>query len=190
MCYNFLVFFIIVCNELRLSASYMQNGGEKALDFEEVYTREFPGVYKYLLALSGNPALAEELTQETFYRAIQSSETFRGTCKLSVWLCQIGKNLYISQLRKERHFKPASPDEMNQERTIHPDPEEALLHRDTAMVLHRLLHALPEPYKEVFSLRILGKLSFAQIGDLFGKSESWARVTYHRAKLKLKEDIP
>ena len=79
---------------------------------------------------------------------------------------------------------------MNQERTIHPDPEEALLHRDTAMVLHRLLHALPEPYKEVFSLRILGELSFAQIGDLFGKSESWARVTYHRAKLKLKEDIP
>ena len=151
------------------------------MDFEEVYTREFPGVYKYLLALSGSPALAEELTQETFYR---------GMCKLSVWLCQIGKNLYISQLRKERHFKALSPDEMNQERTTHPDPEETLLRRDTAMTIHRLLHALPEPYKEVFSLRILGELSFAQIGDLFGKSESWARVTYHRAKLKLKEDTP
>jgi RNA polymerase sigma-70 factor (ECF subfamily) len=168
----------------------MRNGGERALDFEEVYTREFPGVYKYLLALSGSPALAEELTQETFYRAIKNSETFRGTCKLSVWLCQIGKNLYISQLRKERHFKALSPDEMNQERTTHPDPEETLLRRDTAMTIHRLLHALPEPYKEVFSLRILGELSFAQIGDLFGKSESWARVTYHRAKLKLKEDTP
>lgn len=73
------------------------------MDFEEVYTREFPGVYKYLLALCGNPTLAEELTQETFYRAIQNSGTFRGTCKLSVWLCQIGKNLYISQLRQERY---------------------------------------------------------------------------------------
>lgn len=160
------------------------------MDFEEVYAREFSGVYKYLLALSGNPALAEELTQETFYRAIQNSETFRGTCKLSVWLCQIGKNLYISQRRKEQHLKPSSPDEMDQEPTAHPDPEEILLHQDTAMTLHRLLHALPEPYKEVFSLRILGELSFAQIGDLFGKSESWARVTYHRAKLKLKEDTP
>lgn len=165
----------------------MGNGGEKTLDFEEVYTREFPGVYKYLLALCGNPTLAEELTQETFYRAIQNSTTFRGTCKLSVWLCQIGKNLYISQLRQERHRKPLPLDEMDQRQITHPDPEEALLHRDTAISLHRLLHALPEPYKEVFSLRTLGELSFAQIGDLFGKSESWARVTYHRAKLKLKE---
>lgn len=166
----------------------MQNGGEKVLDFEEVYTKEFPGVYKYLLALCGNLALAEELTQETFYRAIQNSGTFRGTCKLSIWLCQIGKNLYLSQLRQERHRKPLPTDEIDQRQAGHPDPEEALLRRDTAMALYRLLHALPEPYKEVFSLRTLGELSFAQIGDLFGRSESWARVTYHRAKLKLKED--
>lgn len=158
------------------------------MDFEEVYTKEFPVVYKYMLVLCGNQALAEELTQETFYRAIQNSGTFRGTCKLSVWLCQIGKNLYISQLRKERHRKPVFPDEAQQQQAAQPDPEEALLRRDTAMNLHRLLHALPEPYKEVFSLRTLGELSFAQIGELFGKSESWARVTYHRAKLKLKED--
>jgi len=166
----------------------MQNGGEKTLEFEEVYTREFPGVYKYLLALCGDPALAEEFTQETFYRAIQSSGTFRGTCKLSVWLCQIGKNLYLSHLRQERHRRPLPADETQQQGL--PDPEEALLRRDTAMALHRLLHALPEPYKEVFSLRTLGELSFAQIGELFGRSESWARVTYHRAKLKLKEGTP
>ena len=158
------------------------------MDFEEVYAKEFPVVYKYLLVLCGNQALAEELTQETFFRAIQNSGTFRGTCKLSVWLCQIGKNLYISQLRKERHRKPVFPDEAEQQQATQPGPEEALLRRDTAMNLHRLLHALPEPYKEVFSLRTLGELSFAQIGELFGKSESWARVTYHRAKLKLKED--
>lgn len=157
------------------------------MDFEEVYTREFPVVYKYLLALCGNPTLAEELAQETFYRAIQSSGTFRGTCKLSVWLCQIGKNLYISQLRKEQRRKSFSLDEIDKQQTAHSDPEETLLRRDTAMTLHRLLHALPEPYREVFSLRTLGELSFVQIGDLFGKSESWARVTYYRAKQKLKE---
>jgi len=159
------------------------------LDFEEVYAREFPGLYKYLLALCGNPAQAEELTQETFYRAIQKSGTFRGTCKLSVWLCQIGKNLYLSQLRREKRLRPASPVEPEQQAAC-PGPEEALLRRDTAMLLHRRLHALPEPYREVFSLRVFGELSFAQIGELFGRSESWARVTYYRAKLKLKEDTP
>ena len=154
------------------------------MDFEEVYTREFPGVYKYLFALCGEQTLAEELTQETFYRAIQNSETFRGTCKLSVWLCQIGKNLYLSQMRRERRRQQIS--EINQ--ISHPDPEDALLRHDTAMILHRHLHSLPDPYKEVFSLRTFGELSFAQIGELFEKSESWARVTYHRAKLKLKEE--
>lgn len=159
------------------------------LDFEEVYAREFPVVYKYLLALCGNPGTAEELTQETFYRAIQNIGKFRGTCKLSVWLCQIGKNLYLSLLRREQSHGLTCSDEMDQRQTISPDPEDALLRRDTTMMLHRHLHALPEPYREVFSLRIFGELSFAQIGELFERSESWARVTYHRAKLKLKEDI-
>lgn len=154
------------------------------MDFEEVYTREFPVVYKYLFALCGEQTLAEELTQETFYRAIQNSETFRGTCKLSVWLCQIGKNLYLSQMRRERRQRQIS----ETDQTSHSDPEDALLRHDTAMILHRRLHTLPDPYKEVFSLRTFGELSFAQIGELFEKSESWARVTYHRAKLKLKEE--
>lgn len=159
------------------------------MDFEEVYAKEFPVVYKYLLALCGNPSTAEELTQETFYRAIQNIGTFRGTCKLSVWMCQIGKNLYLSQLRRERSHDSTYLGDIDPQQTAHPDPEETLLRRDTAMMLHRRLHALPEPYREVFSLRTLGELSFAQIGELFEKSESWARVTYHRAKLKLKEDM-
>lgn len=154
------------------------------LDFEEVYTREFPVVYKYLLVLCGDSSMAEELAQETFYRAIQKSDSFRGSCKLSVWLCQIGKNLYLSQLRRQRHRRTF----FSEEPSAQPDPADGLLQRDTAMALHRRLHALPEPYREVFSLRALGELSFAQIGELFEKSESWARVTYHRARLKLKED--
>lgn len=160
------------------------------LDFEELYAKEFPGVYKYLLSLCGDPALTEELTQETFYRAIQSSHTFRGTCKLSVWLCQIGKNLYLSQLRRRQRRKPVPMEELELRQSAQPGPEEALLRQEAAMDLHRRLHGLPEPYREVFSLRALGELSFAQIGELFGKSESWARVTYHRAKLKLQEDTP
>ena len=160
------------------------------MDFEELYAKEFPVVYKYLLSLCGDPALTEELTQETFYRAIQSSQGFRGTCRLSVWLCQIGKNLYLSHLRRERRRRPAPVEEQDLLQSAQPGPEEALLRRETAMDLHRRLHSLPEPYREVFSLRTLGELSFAQIGELFGRSEGWARVTYYRAKLKLQEDMP
>lgn len=160
------------------------------MDFEELYAREFPGLYKYLLSLCGDPALTEELAQETFYRAIRNSQSFRGTCRLSVWLCQIGKNLYLSHLRRERLWRPAPMEELELRQSAQPGPEEALLCRETVMDLHRRLHSLPEPYREVFSLRTLGELSFAQIGELFGKSEGWARVTYYRAKLKLQEDAP
>lgn len=158
------------------------------MDFEELYAKEFPGLYKYLLSLCGDPALTEELVQETFYRAIQNSRGFRGTCRLSVWLCQIGKNLYLSHLRREQRRRPALMEELELQQSAQPGPEEALLRRETAMDLHRRLHRLPEPYREVFSLRALGELSFAQIGELFGRSEGWARVTYYRAKLKLQED--
>lgn len=160
------------------------------MDFEELYAKEFPGLYKYLLSLCGDPALTEELAQETFYRAIQNSQSFRGTCRLSVWLCQIGKNLYLSHLRREQRRRPASMEELELQQSAQPGPEEALLRRETAMDLHRRLHRLPEPYREVFSLRALGELSFAQIGELFGRPEGWARVTYYRAKLKLQEDAP
>lgn len=158
------------------------------MDFEELYAKEFPGLYKYLLSLCGDPALTEELVQETFYRAIQNSRGFRGTCRLSVWLCQIGKNLYLSHLRREQRRRPALMEELELQQSAQPGPEEALLRRETVMDLHRRLHRLPEPYREVFSLRALGELSFAQIGELFGRSEGWARVTYYRAKLKLQED--
>lgn len=160
------------------------------MDFEEIYRREFPKVYKFLLSLCRDPGLAEELTQETFYRAIQTSDTFRGECSFPVWLCQIGKNLYLSQLRQEKRHGTVSYDDscVSTLTSADGDPEEALVQKDTAMTIHRRLHGLPEPYREVFSLRALGELSFSQIGEIFGKSESWARVTYHRAKLKLKED--
>lgn len=156
------------------------------MDFEDVYRRQFPGVYRYLLALCGDPGLAEELAQETFFRAVQKSGSFRGDCKLSVWLCQIGKNCWFDHLR-QRKRRDTMPPEGPTEEWSDP-PESGFLERETAQRLHRRLHALPEPYREVFSLRVFAELSFSQIGELFGRSEGWARVTYHRAKLKLKEE--
>ena len=156
------------------------------MDFEQVYSEYFPRVYRYLLSLCSDPSLAEELAQDTFFRAIEHSDTFRGECRLSVWLCQIAKNCWLSHVRKEK--RKVSYDDAGEAA----DPgnmEESLAKKDNAFQIHKRLHALPEPYREVFSLRIFAELSFAQIGGLFGKTEGWARVTYYRAKQKLREDL-
>ena len=152
-------------------------------DFQEVYDLYFLDVYKYSLSLSRDPDIAEEVTQETFFKALKSIDTFRGQCRLYVWLCQIAKNTYYTYLGKQGKGTQL------QEETSGESLEERLLTKETAFEIHKLLHSLPEPYKEVFSLRTFGELSFGQIGELFGKTESWARVTYHRARLKIKEEM-
>ncbi|WP_373163886.1 RNA polymerase sigma factor [Agathobaculum sp. Marseille-P7918] len=150
-------------------------------DFEQVYRTYFTDVYRYVLSLCRNEGIAEEVTQQAFFKALQAIGGFRGECRLYVWLCQIAKNEYYTWLRKNRGGEPAEDCVENL--------EHKLLRRETAFAVHKALHALPEPYKEVFSLRLFGELPFAQIGQLFGKTESWARVTYHRARLKLKEEL-
>lgn len=152
-------------------------------DFQEVYDLYFKDVYKYALSLSRDPQIAEEITQETFFKALKSIDSFRGQCRLYVWLCQIAKNTYITHSQKQRRAAPEV------EAPSGESLEERMLTRESAFEIHKVLHRLPEPYKEVFSLRVFGELSFSQIGELFGKTESWARVTYHRARLKIKEEI-
>lgn len=153
-------------------------------EFQEVYQLYFQDVYKYVLSLSRDPALAEEITQETFFKALKHIDSFRGQCRLYVWLCQIAKNTYYTHLEKQNRREPVP------EATGEDSLEDRLLTEESAFEIHKVLHHLPEPYKEVFSLRIFGQLSFRQIGELFGKTESWARVTYYRAKLKIKEELP
>lgn len=164
----------------------MGEGGEKVADFQEVYNLYFRDVYRYALSLCRNESVAEEITQETFYKALEKLDSFEGKCKLSVWLCQIAKNTYISMCRKDVHLDPdAETDLLPMKGSI----EERYFDRETAFAIHKVLHTLEEPYKEVFSLRTFGELSFKQIAELFGKTESWARVTYHRARLKIKEEL-
>ncbi len=150
-------------------------------DFETVYRRYFVDVYKYVLALSRDEQTAEEVTQETFFKALITIDSFRGDCQLRVWLCQIARNQYLSLCRERKKFADSAAELGDG------GIEESFADRDDARRLHILLHGLPEPYKEVFSLRTFGELPFAQIGELFGKTESWARVTYFRARQKLKE---
>ena len=154
--------------------------------FDEIYREYFDPVYRYVLSLSQDPGLAEEITQETFFKALRSLNRFRGDSSVKSWLCAIAKNIWISQQRR----KKAQPLE-DAESLPDPSagPEEAILRRDESMRVHRLLHLLEEPYREVFTLRTLGQLSFKDIGALFGKSDNWACVVYHRARAKIKEGM-
>lgn len=151
----------------------------------KIYDEYFVPVFRYILFISNNPHIAEEITQETFFRALKKVDRFRGDSTLRVWLCQIAKNLYIDSLKKSKRTVSLRVDYQEDA----PDPEAILLQEEYVQRLHRLLHDLKEPYKEVFSLRTFGELSFGEIASLFEKSESWARVTYHRARLMIKKGI-
>ena len=158
------------------------------VDIERVYEEHFITVYRYVLSLSRNPHIAEEVTQETFFKALKSAGSFRGDCSLSVWLCQIAKNTYLKHLEKT---KRADGLKEKLKGGVHAGegPEPALVNKETSKRIHQVLHDMDEPYKEVFSLRTFGELSFSDIAELFGKSENWARVTYFRAKAKIKEAL-
>lgn len=149
---------------------------------EGIYQAYFQDVYRYILKLSGNPDIAGEITSETFFKAMDGISRFRGDCEVRIWLCQIAKNCYYSYLRAQK--KTASLEEL-EKLSGGISPEEFFDDRENSNRIYAALHRLPEPYKEVFLLRSLGELSFRQIGELFGKTENWACVTYHRARAKI-----
>lgn len=155
-------------------------------DFESVYSLYFREVYRYALSLCRDEEMAEEITQETFYKALSKVNSFDGKCKVSVWLCQIAKNTYFSICRKRK--KLVSDVEMAMLADEH-SMEEWYDRKQTVLAIQNLLKTLEEPYREVFSARVFGDLSFKQIATLFGRTETWARVTYHRAKLRIKEAL-
>lgn len=150
---------------------------------QKVYQQHAQTVYKFLLAQCRDPGLAEELTQETFYRAVCSIDRFDGSCKLSVWLCQIAKHLWYQHLRKRQ--KETVPLETAPETPV-PSAEDGVLDQEGRLTLLRQIHRLPEPQREVIYLRAFGNLSFREIGDVLGKTENWARVTFYRTKEKLR----
>ena len=164
------------------------------MDIEKLYREYFTPVYRYTLSLVHDPDMAEEITQETFFRALKKINDYRGEASLKVWLCQIARNLSFDSLKRQSKTTALTKhddesDDYELPAGSESDPEEQLLRKQTAMKIHRILHDLKEPYKEVFQLRTFGDLSFAEIGELFGKSESWARVTYYRSRMMIKEEL-
>ncbi|MCM3703372.1 RNA polymerase sigma factor [Paenibacillus macerans] len=150
-------------------------------ELKKIYERYFQDVYRFALSLSRSKQMAEEITQETFFKALKNIDQFKGTCKMNVWLCQIAKNTYFTFMEKQQRFEQGGEREPVAEGSI----EQGLVNKAEALRIHKLLHELDEPYKEVFTLRVFGELSFDHISQIFGRTESWARVTFHRAKQKI-----
>lgn len=152
--------------------------------FDGIYRAYFQDVYLFLRSLTHDASLAEDLTGETFFRAMRAIGGFRGECEMRVWLCQIAKNCYYDHLRRQK--KLVHGDMERDSADLQPLPDAQFDQKEDLMRIHRYLHELNEPYKEVFSLRVLGELGFKEIGSLFGKSANWACVAYHRAKEKIR----
>lgn len=155
-------------------------------EIEKAYTRHAKDVYRYLLSLSQDEDLAEELTQETFFRAMRTIGSYNGSCKLSVWLCQIAKHIWYQWLDKRSRWNQV---ELTEEVLCRESPEHSTLLHMEKTELYQAIHALPEPMRELVHLRLTGEFSFAEIGSIFGKSENWARTTFYRAKQKIMEEM-
>ncbi len=151
-------------------------------EFENIYRTYFDDVYLYLRRLSGDETIAEEITSEAFFKAMRGIRGFRGDCDIRVWLCQIAKNCYYTYLKKATQTVPMDGADVTELPLAESSLEEQCMQREDAAQIRTVLHHISEPYKEVFMWRVFAELSFKQIGQIFGKSENWACVTYHRAK--------
>lgn len=154
-------------------------------NMEQIYEEYFETVNKYLFCLTHNSDISEELTQETFYRAVKKIDTYKGECKISVWLCQIAKNLWFDQCRKNKKNINFEEELLNQ--TNIDTTEEIVISNDEKLYLYKKMQRLDEKTREVMYLRITGELSFKEIGTVLNRTENWARVTFYRGKSKLKE---
>lgn len=155
---------------------------------DDILCAEYEAVYHYTLAMCRNETLAQDITQETFLKAMKSYDKFKGDSSLYTWLCAIAKRALTDRYKKDSRELPTDDFSGTLPKTER-SPEEMVSDKDMAMYIHRILHTMQEPYKEVFSLRVFGQLSFSDIAKLFAKTESWARVTYHRARKIINEEL-
>ena len=154
---------------------------------DEILCAEYGAVYRYVLSLCRDESLASDITQETFLKAMSAKKGFEGQSSLYTWLCSIAKRLWLNKVK--RQGREVRDEDLFTDKISDDNTEESIIKKDTLFSIHKILHKMNEPYKEVFSLRVFGELSFSDIASLFSKSESWARVTYHRARKMINEEL-
>ncbi len=157
------------------------------MNIEKIYNQYFRIIYRYLLSLCGDPHLAEELSQETFLKALSRKNPVNADDNVTSWLYTIARNLYFQHYNKSRRRQEILKKNTNEQFVDSPETE--VMQKHGQLRIHQLLHALAEPYREVFMLRNFGELSFREIAEIFGRNETWARTIYYRARKKLMEDL-
>lgn len=155
-------------------------------NMEEIYKEYFETVKKYLFCLTHNNDIAEELTQETFYKAVKNIHTFKDDCKISVWLCKIAKNTWLDSIKKNKNIKDMADNELFEIESLE-TTDETVISNQGKLELYKKIQKLDEKTRDVIYLRITGDLNFKEIGDIFNKTENWERITFYRGKQKLKE---
>ncbi len=153
---------------------------------EKILCAEYESVYRYALSLCNHEVDAQDITQETFFKAINAYDNYKGGSSLYTWLCEIAKNSWLNKSKKTNYETGLDDFESI---ISNDDFEQRLMNKDMTLHIHKMLHSMDEPYKEVFTLRVFGELPFADIAHLFSKTESWARVTYHRSKKVIIEKL-
>ena len=163
--------------------------GDKVTDFEKVYKEYFNDVYLYIKRLSGDEHIAEEITSETFFKALKSIDSFRGECEIRVWLCQIAKNSFYTYIKKNSKIQNIEESELINLPDSKNNVADEVQSKLQAFEIQRILHEIDEPYREVFMWRVYADLSFKEIAGIFNKNENWACVTYHRARNQIKKRL-
>ncbi|MBU5483325.1 sigma-70 family RNA polymerase sigma factor [Clostridium sp. MSJ-11] len=152
-------------------------------NIEEIYREQAQTVYRFLYSYIHDADLSEELTQETFVRAMKSLHRYNGKCKISVWLCQIAKHVLYQEFEKKNRNKTTTLDE-NMEFSTY-STEELVISSENKKEIYKMIQSLDDTTREVMYLRFTGDLSFKEIGEILNKTENWARVTFFRGKSKL-----
>lgn len=156
-------------------------------EFEMIYLKYFNIVYKYLLSITNNKEISEDLAQETFYRAILNINSFKSNSKVTTWLCEIAKNLWLNEIKNNKRLKFVNLDTIEIS-VIDDNIDEKVIHQEELDILYKKINLLDTMTKKVMFLRITGELSFYEIGKILNKTETWARVTYYRGKKRIKEE--
>lgn len=156
-------------------------------NIEEIYKQYSNTVYKYLFCLTGKEDISEELTQETFAIAVKEIKKFKGECKVSVWLCQIAKHLWYKEIRKSKTHKDIPIENLTEELEVIETTEDIVCQKEEKLKLFKDMQKLDTQSREVVYLRMIGNLNFIEIGEILGKTANWARVTFYRAKQKIRE---
>ena len=157
-------------------------------DIEDIYKKYANLIKNYIFNITGDINLAEEVMQETFMIAITQISKFKGNCEISTWLCSIAKKVLYKKTKKDNLRKSIPIEELTLEDSQ--QVEENYINNESKFKLYVALQKLDTNTREVMYLRLMGDLSFKEIGKILNKSENWARTTFFRGKQKIKkEDI-